>query len=180
MMMEKNTTLQDTNWNKLSQDAQTRIRNEYKIISDTTPVDGFPLFESIHLLEEKYGKHNLIHKRIETWFDVENNNHLVNIDINLINLDFFNNNNLIVKKSAEALIQILYLIDKGYGGIPSKMDRENANKEIYYIMYHKCDNDFFSFLDYNYIHCPICFYTDEQANKFIKNNKWLLEQYFMI
>ena len=51
MIMEKNTTLQDTNWKKLSQNAQTRIRNEYKIISDTTPVDVFPLFESIYLLE---------------------------------------------------------------------------------------------------------------------------------
>ena len=171
---------QNSNWNKLSKEAQTRIRNEYKIVTTNTPIDGFPLFESIHLLEETYGKHNLIPKKIETWFDVENENHLTDIDINFINLEFSNKKNLIVKDSATALIQILYLIDKGYEGIPSKMDRENTNKELYYIMYNKGENDFYPFLDYNFIHCPICFYTYEQADKFIKNNRWLLKKYFMI
>lgn len=52
--------IQDMSWNNLSETAKERVQKEYGIVSTTTPVDGFPLFESIYLLEEKYGKHNLI------------------------------------------------------------------------------------------------------------------------
>ncbi len=168
---------QDRAWNFLSKNAQIRIKNEYKIITSTTPVDGFPLFESIHLMEDKYGKHNLITKVYNTWDDVEKYDS-TKIEISLSNLSIRNK----AKNKALATIKLYKLIELGYGGVVNLSDWVDTSIDKFIIVYDFEKSSFEIIKVKNHLITDIAFYTKKQAEKFLSfnENKTLLKEYFML
>lgn len=162
---------QNENWNKLSYDAKTRIKKEYNIVKTNTPVDGFPLFESINLLEEKYGKHNL--KDIKTWND---------IDDEYIKIETQHFDNKLIRQ-AVALLQIKKLIELGYGGNVSSKDLIETSKRKAFIYHdYKTKRYCVEIADSININAIIVFYSKEYADEFLTygENLELLNDYFIV
>lgn len=168
-----NIILQDTEWNKCTEQEQQNILEIYNKHPEWLDV--------INALEDKFGKHNLRPEpKFKTWEDIQKMNEDSNFYLRVIdNLELPDK----IYSKCIATLKIAKLIELGYGGMISNEEWEDIGCKKYAIDYVPCNEGKFVMSEY----CIgdyrfIAFHTNAQRINFMSHqeNVELIKQYYMI
>lgn len=177
-----NIILQDTEWNKCTEQEQQNILEIYNKHPEWLDV--------INALEDKFGKHNLQPEpKIKTWKDLEKSGVEVYSSWGKLGADITATrpSEKIINKCI-ATLKIAKLFEFGYGGMVSNEEWEDNTCLKYYIVLEinkGRDRVMKPSIQCNYEADEkhfIAFHTKQQAEEFMSynDNRKLIEQYYMI
>lgn len=169
-------------WCEVSEIARTKIKEQYSRAKDKGNFGGYSI------LEEIFGKNNVCEKEILTWDDLCKAGLTHDASVSILHNDICNDGNPaesyygLYSRKAIATLKIAQLVESAYGGFPTDKDIEDNSKELFHISLAIDGSIHVKPWNGNNIRAfmPLVFKTEELATKFLKNNRDLVSDFYMI